>query len=121
MFVTKPFQSHSLSWNPTGDLLATGSNDKTIKLMRFNEQKCEIEGGEAELTMHDGTVRDLCFMEDTSNRSSLLISGGAGDCKIYITDCETATPFQALSGHSGKHDELVLKYLKANKIYLLNK
>lgn len=54
-----------------------------------------------ELTMHDGTVRDVCFMEDLSNRSSLLISGGAGDCKIYVTDCETATPFQALTGHSG--------------------
>lgn len=51
--------------------------------------------------MHDGTVRDLCFLEDTLNKSSLLISGGAGDCKIYVTDCATRTPFQALSGHSG--------------------
>lgn len=51
--------------------------------------------------MHDATVRDLCFLEDTSNKSSLLISGGAGDCKIYVTDCTTGTPFQALSGHSG--------------------
>jgi WD repeat-containing protein 47 len=54
-----------------------------------------------ELTMHDGTIRDLCFLEDISNKSSLLISGGAGDCKIYVTDCETSTPFQALSGHGG--------------------
>lgn len=52
--------------------------------------------------MHDGTVRDLCFLEDSSNKSSLLISGGAGDCKIYITDCATSTPYQALSGH-GSH------------------
>lgn len=49
-----------------------------------------------ELTMHDGTVRDLCFLEDSSNKSSLLISGGAGDCKIYITDCATSTPYQGL-------------------------
>lgn len=61
----------------------------------------EPPGQEVELTMHDGTVRDLCFLEDTSNKSSLLISGGAGDCKIYVTDCATGTPFQALSGHSG--------------------
>lgn len=60
-----------------------------------------LSGQEVELTMHDGTVRDLCFLEDTSNKSSLLISGGAGDCKIYVTDCATGTPFQALSGHSG--------------------
>ena len=59
-------------------------------------------GQEVDLTMHDGTVRDLCFIEDMSNKSSLLISGGAGDCKIYVTDCVTGTPFQALSGHSGQ-------------------
>uniref|UniRef100_T1L4M5 CTLH domain-containing protein n=1 Tax=Tetranychus urticae TaxID=32264 RepID=T1L4M5_TETUR len=92
---------YCLAWNSSGDLLATGSNDKTIKLMRFDADRCDIVGTEAELTMHDGTVRDLCFMEDLTNGSNLLISGGAGDCKIYITDCETATPFQALSGHSG--------------------
>jgi len=50
--------------------------------------------------MHDGTVRDICFIEDLSNKSSLLVSGGAGDCKIYVTDCVTGTPFQSLSGHS---------------------
>lgn len=50
--------------------------------------------------MHDGTVRDICFIEDLSNKSSLLVSGGAGDCKIYVTDCVTATPFQSLAGHS---------------------
>lgn len=55
-----------------------------------------------ELTFHDGTVRDLVFMQDSSNRSSLLISGGAGDCKIYVTDCETGTPIRVMSGHSGE-------------------
>lgn len=49
---------------------------------------------QVELTMHDGTVRDVCFIEDTSNMASLLVSGGAGDCKIYITDCATGNPFQ---------------------------
>ena len=54
-----------------------------------------------ELTFHDGTVRDMVFMQDTSNKSSLLISGGAGDCKIYVTDCETGTPIRVMSGHTG--------------------
>lgn len=63
---------------------------------------CMFPGQEIELSMHDGTVRDVCFLEDTSNKSSLLISGGAGDCKIYVTDCATGQPYQALSGHSGK-------------------
>ncbi|XP_033221864.1 WD repeat-containing protein 47 isoform X2 [Belonocnema kinseyi] len=92
---------YCLAWTPDGQLMATGSNDKTVKLMRFNADTSNLEGQEIELTMHDGTVRDLCFLEDTSNKSSLLISGGAGDCKIYVTDCATGTPFQALSGHSG--------------------
>lgn len=92
---------YCLAWTPDGQLMATGSNDKTVKLMRFNAETSSLEGQEVELTMHDATVRDLCFLEDTSNKSSLLISGGAGDCKIYVTDCTTGTPFQALSGHSG--------------------
>ena len=58
-------------------------------------------GSDMELTFHDGTVRDLVFMQDTSNRSSLLISGGAGDCKIYVTDCETGVPIRVMAGHSG--------------------
>lgn len=114
---------YCMAWSPQGDLIATGSNDKTVKLMRFNEvqkqlegrevsvcvvceiwqigKKCNISNLKTELTMHDGTVRDLCFLEDSINKCSLLISGGAGDCKIYVTDCSTSTPFQALSGHSG--------------------
>ncbi|XP_060535834.1 WD repeat-containing protein 47 isoform X2 [Cylas formicarius] len=92
---------YCLAWSPVGDLMATGSNDKTVKLMKFNADTSNLEGEEIELTMHDGTVRDICFLEDTMNKSSLLISGGAGDCKIYVTDCATGTPFQALSGHTG--------------------
>ncbi|CAG7785594.1 unnamed protein product [Allacma fusca] len=89
-------------WSPDGNLLATGSNDKTVKLIRFEDMNREdfTHTQEVELTMHDGTIRDVCFIEDLSNKASLLVSGGAGDCKIYVTDCMTATPFQALAGHS---------------------
>ncbi|KAF0706658.1 WD repeat-containing protein 47 isoform X2 [Aphis craccivora] len=90
-----------MSWMPDGSLIATGSYDRTFKLMRFNADTSNLEGQEIELTVYDGAVRDVCFIEDTSNRSSLLISGGAGDCKIYVTDYETGQPYQALSGHSG--------------------
>ena len=53
-----------------------------------------LDGGEKDLTMHDGTVRDCCFVEEGSGGSTLLLSGGAGDCKVYVTDCRTFTPFQ---------------------------
>jgi len=93
-----------MGWSPDGSVLATGSNDKTVKLLRFEDiSNPELSGSqEVELSMHDGTVRDICFIEEVSNKSSLLVSGGAGDCKIYVTDCQTATPFQAMSGHTGK-------------------
>lgn len=105
---------YCMSWTPDGTLIATGSNDKTVKLMKFNVDTSNLEGQEIELAMHDGTVRDVCFLEDTTNRSSLLISGGAGDCKIYVTDCETGQPYQALSGHSGKISARISDKLKAN-------
>jgi len=27
---------YCVGWNPLGDIIATGSNDKTIKMMRYN-------------------------------------------------------------------------------------
>ncbi|XP_023941149.2 WD repeat-containing protein 47 isoform X6 [Bicyclus anynana] len=92
---------YCMAWSPAGDLLATGSNDKTVKMMKFNSHTSYLEGQEMELTMHDGTIRDLCFIEDTTNKASLLVSGGAGDCKVYVTDCATGKTFQSLSGHTG--------------------
>lgn len=75
--------------------------------------------------MHDGTVRDVCFIEDTTNKSSLLVSGGAGDCKIYVTDCATGQAFQALSGHSGKLglDGVMINFIVCNSLkknFILN-
>eukprot|EP00092_Neocalanus_flemingeri_P034667 GFUD01037715.1.p1 GENE.GFUD01037715.1~~GFUD01037715.1.p1 ORF type:complete len:790 (-),score=138.70 GFUD01037715.1:532-2901(-) len=92
---------YCLAWSPSGTLIATGSNDKTVKLMNFNASTATLEGTESDLTMHDGTVRDCCFVEDGGNGSPLLLSAGAGDCKVYVTDCHTSTPFQAMTGHTG--------------------
>ena len=94
---------YCLAWNPLGNLIATGSNDKTVKIMRFNAEESVNEGGggggeqETELAVHDGTVRDLVFMGD----SQTLVSGGAGDCKIYVTDCPSGQPVASLPGHGG--------------------
>lgn len=89
-----------MTWNKNGNLLATGSNDKTIKLLAFDQERARFVSKEIELTVHDGTIRDLFFIDDRINGSSLLLSGGAGDCRIYVTDCETTTTFMSLSGHS---------------------
>ncbi|XP_037078833.1 WD repeat-containing protein 47-like [Pollicipes pollicipes] len=34
---------YCMAWSPVGDLIATGSNDKTIKLMRFDADSCSVE------------------------------------------------------------------------------
>lgn len=69
--------------------------------MQYSNENKQLEGREHELTMHDGTVRDLCFLEDSSDEGRLLASGGAGNCKVYITDCGVMTPLQTFIGHCG--------------------
>ncbi|EFO27533.1 hypothetical protein LOAG_00947 [Loa loa] len=90
---------YCLGFNPTGELLATGSNDKTLRLMAFNTEHCKI-GAETELNIHDGTVRDLIFMENKMNRSTILVSGGAGNCRIHLTDCTTGQSLSSYHGHT---------------------
>lgn len=92
---------YCLAWNEQGDLLASGSNDKSIKLNRFNKDSLCITGSDTELNFHDGTVRDVVFMKDHNLSSPLLISGGAGNCNIHVTDCTTQQNFRVYSGHEG--------------------
>ncbi|WKX91146.1 hypothetical protein Q1695_009744 [Nippostrongylus brasiliensis] len=90
---------YCLSFNGTGELLATGSNDKTLRLMAFNSDACKI-GAEMEFGFHDGTIRDVVFLEDSVNRTSLLVSGGAGNCHLHVTDCHNGQVIQSMRGHS---------------------
>lgn len=59
-------------------------------------------GPDLEFSMHDGTIRDLAFMEGPESGGSILISAGAGDCNIYTTDCQRGQGLHALSGHTGR-------------------
>ena len=68
-----------MAWSPKGDLLATGSNDKVVKVLKYDTITSSLGSNESEITVHDGTVRDCCFLEETGN--TLLASGGAGDCR----------------------------------------
>lgn len=86
---------YCLSWSPKGDLLATGSNDKVVKVLKYDTITSSLSSNESEITIHDGTVRDCVFLEET------LASGGAGDCRIHLTDCKTMSLVQSLAGHTG--------------------
>ena len=86
---------YCLAWSPKGDLLATGSNDKVVKILKYDSITSSLSSNESEITVHDGTVRDCIFLDN------MLASGGAGDCRIHLTDCTTMSIVQSLAGHSG--------------------
>ncbi|XP_068176582.1 WD repeat-containing protein 47-like [Antennarius striatus] len=92
---------YCVTWSHCGQLLATGSNDKFVKVLPFNADSCNATGPDLEFSMHDGTIRDLAFMEGPESGGSILISAGAGDCNIYTTDCQRGQGLHALSGHTG--------------------
>ncbi|XP_068263198.1 WD repeat-containing protein 47 isoform X2 [Nyctibius grandis] len=92
---------YCVAWSPCGQLLATGSNDKYVKVLPFNAEACNATGPDLEFSMHDGTIRDLAFMEGPESGGAILISAGAGDCNIYTTDCHRGQGLHALSGHTG--------------------
>ena len=66
------------AFNSNGDIIATGSNDKTIKLLRFNEDHPVGLEDQMELSIHNATVRDLTFVHTAAGGHPVLASGGAG-------------------------------------------
>ena len=68
---------YCVAWSAAGDIIATGSNDKSIKMTRFNAETCSVTWPGLELAIHNGTVRDLAFVSRASG-TPVLVSGGAG-------------------------------------------
>ena len=83
------------AYSPSGDLIATGSNDKLIKFLRretgleSDEPVLRITG---EMAQHQGTVRKLAFLP----QSTRLVSGG-GELHCYLTEVETEQVVATLS------------------------
>lgn len=93
---------YCVAFNQAGNLLATGSNDQTVHLIKYNQKKHIPESSEYLLTTHNGIVRDLIFMKSCDGGetgTNILVSAGAGDNKIRLTDCNTMKSVQVLQGH----------------------
>ena len=89
-------------------------------------------GTETELLIHEGTVRDLCFLEDASTRSFggsgsfgpaggaaagqtlTLLSAGAGtvatDCRIQCSDCGASGGPKLVRSFAGHSDAIYALY-----------
>lgn len=70
-----------------------------VKVLKYDAITGSLASNESEITVHDGTVRDCMFLDDSG--ATLLASGGAGDCRIHLTDCTTMSLVTSLAGHSG--------------------
>ena len=95
---------YCLDWSVSGRLLASGSNDKVIKLMvvpplsegdgKNNEDDDILE---LPINGHAGTIRSICF--DPSSDLTLLTAGDI-DKNIKIWDTENGSSKGELIGHN---------------------
>lgn len=85
---------YTLCWS--GDnLLASGSNDKSIKLLVSSSSTTDQREWRqrGKINVHQGTVRELVFLSNTH-----LLSGGSGNPSLVLSDCQTLKIITTLSG-----------------------
>lgn len=77
-----------------GVLLASGSNDKSVRITRQAWSGSGNTDSDSCLKGHNGTVRALQFNYDHQDQAGssplLLASGGAGDCAVRLWDVATS-------------------------------
>lgn len=100
------------TFNQAGDLLVTGSNDQIVHLIRYNSERHAPEGSEYKLAIHNGTIRDVCFLGQAAPTSdewtqspsqqtttNLLASAGAGEFEVNVSDCNVMKCINSFRGH----------------------
>lgn len=86
------------AWNDEGSLLATGSNDKLVKVIGFDILGKHLDDNPKDLLMHRGIVREVTFLHDSNNT---LASAGV-DQMVHISDCKQELSIHSLAGHSSQ-------------------
>jgi WD repeat-containing protein 47 len=84
------------AWHREGHVLVTGSNDRSLKVLHFNQHWESSASEDLVLLGHSGTVRACAFL----GHSSQVVSGGGGDCHLRLWDAEAGSCLLVLEGHS---------------------
>lgn len=102
----KELEGHSgcvncIEWSYSGDLLASGSDDKTVILWDgFSGKK------RAQLnTVHEGNIFSVKFLPQSQNR---VIATAAGDYRVCVQDVETSTTTHNITAHMGRVKRLTV-------------
>jgi WD40 repeat protein len=95
---------YCVDWSRTSRLVATGSNDKMIKILvtpnfeESDESQWHEEAKEMELKGHKAIVRTVCF---NPIDPTVLLSGGLMENEVKVWDTETGQNVANLQGHVG--------------------
>lgn len=87
---------YCLTWNTDG-VMASGSNDQTIRLLKFDRDTSTVTGTPEDVHIHKGTVRDVVFLDN-----GYLSSAGAGDCAVKVYDCVAQRCIRSFASHSSQ-------------------
>ncbi|MFH4978233.1 hypothetical protein AB6A40_004942 [Gnathostoma spinigerum] len=87
-----------IAFNPTSDLVASCSNDKTLVISAFSDNDGSLDSRQMRISSNE-PIRCVAFMEDIANHSNILLSGSGKE--ICITDCSSSTTFRRKLAHNG--------------------
>ena len=87
---------YCLAWSNEG-LIASGSNDQTVRLLKFDSDTSTVVGSPEDIHIHKGTIRDVLFLAN-----GYLISAGAGDCAVKVYDCLAERCVRNYASHSSQ-------------------
>nr|XP_004252824.1 WD40 repeat-containing protein HOS15-like [Solanum lycopersicum] len=99
----KKFSGHqdeinAIKWDPSGSLLASCSDDTTVKLWSMKQNVCLHDFREHSKEVH--TVKWSPAGAGTSDRNQqLLLASASFDCTVKLWDVELGRLLQSLSGH----------------------